>query len=105
MLELLAALRTAGPRSLRFTELQTTVGVCPRTLSLRLRTLVEAGFLTRHAYRETPPRVEYQPTARLEQLNEVFALLESWSRTNSLHVTPIVSTLGKVESAVTSRNG
>jgi DNA-binding HxlR family transcriptional regulator len=82
--------------SLRFTELQVRLQISPKTLSLRLRTLVEGGFVTRHAFREIPPRVEYQPTPKLVQLSSLFDLIRAWSAENSMHATPTVSVVGRL---------
>jgi DNA-binding HxlR family transcriptional regulator len=44
----------------RFCELERSLrGISPRTLSLRLRALEEAGIVERQTYPEVPPRVEY----------------------------------------------
>jgi DNA-binding HxlR family transcriptional regulator len=49
----------------RFCELERSLaGISPRTLSLRLRALEEAGIVERHTYPEVPPRVEYSLTAK-----------------------------------------
>ncbi|MFG2473048.1 winged helix-turn-helix transcriptional regulator [Streptomyces canus] len=57
-----------GPK--RFTELRAGLpGISPKTLSSRLRRFVLLGLVTRTAYPEVPPRVEYELTpagARLE---------------------------------------
>jgi DNA-binding HxlR family transcriptional regulator len=47
----------------RFGHLQKSVtGISPRTLSDRLSGLEEAGLITREAFAEIPPRVEYRLT-------------------------------------------
>src|SRR5436309_7898943 len=47
----------------RFCELERSLaGISPRTLSLRLRALEEAGIVERRTYPEVPPRVEYELT-------------------------------------------
>ena len=52
-----------GPR--RFSELEHACpGISPRTLSERLRWLEQEGIVERHSYAETPPRVEYELTAK-----------------------------------------
>jgi len=52
-----------GPR--RFSEHERACpGISPRTLSERLRWLEEEGVVVRHSYAETPPRVEYELTAK-----------------------------------------
>jgi DNA-binding HxlR family transcriptional regulator len=56
-----------GPR--RFTELEHSCpGISPRTLSERLRALEQEGILLRRSYAESPPRVEYELTAKGEGL-------------------------------------
>lgn len=52
-----------GPR--RFSELERSCpGISPRTLSERLRVLEQEGILVRRSYAESPPRVEYELTAK-----------------------------------------
>lgn len=47
----------------RFSALERSlVGISPKTLSDRLKAMGEAGILTRKAYPEVPPRVEYTLT-------------------------------------------
>ncbi len=49
----------------RFCELERSLqGISPRTLSLRLRALEEAGIVRRQTYPEVPPRVEYALTEK-----------------------------------------
>ena len=49
----------------RFCELERSLqGISPRTLSLRLRALEEAGIVERQTFPEVPPRVEYVLTAK-----------------------------------------
>jgi DNA-binding HxlR family transcriptional regulator len=66
-----------GP--LRFGDLESQLDVPPNTLSTRLRELTAAGLLTRRAYDEVPPRVEYAPTEKAEALFPVFAHLHHWA--------------------------
>jgi DNA-binding HxlR family transcriptional regulator len=52
-----------GPR--RFTQLEHSCdGISPRTLSERLRALEQDGLVARRSYPESPPRVEYELTAK-----------------------------------------
>src|SRR5215208_5883960 len=47
----------------RFCEHERSLaGISPRTLSLRLRALEEAGIVERRTFAEVPPRVEYALT-------------------------------------------
>src|SRR5512133_1065629 len=56
-----------GPR--RFSELEhSCAGISPRTLSERLRALEDEGLVARHSYAESPPRVEYELTAKGDAL-------------------------------------
>src|SRR5438309_11844118 len=50
-----------GPR--RFTEIERSLGdVNPKLITVRLRELEAAGLVSRRAYAEVPPRVEYALT-------------------------------------------
>jgi len=54
-----------GPR--RFSELERSCsGISPRTLAERLRALEQEGLVERQSYAESPPRVEYELTAKGE---------------------------------------
>jgi DNA-binding HxlR family transcriptional regulator len=72
--EILLALRQ-GPT--RFSELEEGTQVSPRTLSERLRELVELGLVGRRAFAEVPPRVEYTLTPLGLKLLEALEGLES----------------------------
>ena len=53
----------------RFSELEHSCpGISPRTLSERLRVLEQEGIVVRRSYPESPPRVEYELTAKGEAL-------------------------------------
>lgn len=68
-----------GPR--RFTQLLDAAdGLSDRMLSKRLGELVDAGVVTRHRYREIPPRVEYALTPRGRALRPVIEEMERWGR-------------------------
>jgi DNA-binding HxlR family transcriptional regulator len=56
-----------GPR--RFTELERScAGISPRTLAERLRWLESEEIVMRRSYPESPPRVEYELTAKGQAL-------------------------------------
>ena len=56
-----------GPR--RFSELEHSCsGISPRTLAERLRELEGEGIVERRSYAESPPRVEYELTAKGQAL-------------------------------------
>jgi DNA-binding HxlR family transcriptional regulator len=55
--------------SRRFSDLERALpGISPRTLSERLRALEQEGILERRSYAESPPRVEYELTAKGQAL-------------------------------------
>jgi DNA-binding HxlR family transcriptional regulator len=65
----LLVIRDLAEGSSRFCELERSLeGISPRTLSLRLRALVEEGIVERHTFPEVPPRVEYALTEKGEAL-------------------------------------
>jgi len=68
----------------RFTELEAKLGISPNTLSERLKELTAAGLLSRRAYDEIPPRVEYVATDRAHDLFPVFGHLAQWAERHDL---------------------
>jgi len=67
----------AGPR--RFVELQRVLpGISTEQLRSRLNRMVADGLLTRQRYREVPPRVDYELTARARDLMPVLGALATW---------------------------
>ncbi|MFI5845914.1 winged helix-turn-helix transcriptional regulator [Catenuloplanes sp. NPDC051500] len=78
---LVIALLRDGPR--RYTNLQQVVpGISQRMLTLTLRQLTEDGLVTRTAYPEVPPRVEYALTPLGESLLDTATALVNWASTN-----------------------
>ena len=75
-----------GPR--RFVELQERLKMSPNTLSERLKELVGAGILTRTAYNEIPPRVDYAITTKGRELTEIFRALVTWANHHALAPEP-----------------
>jgi DNA-binding HxlR family transcriptional regulator len=71
-----------GP--LRFSEIEDALGISPNTLSERLKELTAVGLLTRTAYNEIPPRVEYEATDRARDLFPIFGHLAAWARDHEL---------------------
>lgn len=72
----------------RFVDIQKQLRISPNTLSERLKELVEAGLLTRTAYNEIPPRVDYQATDKARELATVFDALRAWASKNDLRPVP-----------------
>ncbi|WP_193310439.1 helix-turn-helix domain-containing protein [Halorubrum halophilum] len=66
------------PGPWRYSELESTLDISPTTLSRRLSTLESLGIVSRRAYDESPPRVEYETTERGEALRPVFEQLGEW---------------------------
>ncbi|GHF08871.1 hypothetical protein GCM10014715_75940 [Streptomyces spiralis] len=54
-------------------------GISQRMLSLTLRQLQQDGLLTRTAYPEVPPRVEYALTPLGRGLHEIVSSLIGWA--------------------------
>ena len=72
----------------RFTELEhSCTGISPRTLSERLRWLEDEGLVERHSYAESPPRVEYELTAKGEALLPIIDEMRRYGR-DWLNVAP-----------------
>lgn len=70
-----------GPR--RYSYLQQVVtGISQRMLTLTLRQLGEDGLITRTAYAEVPPRVEYSLTPLGESLLGAATSLIQWVSTH-----------------------
>lgn len=59
----------------RFNDLQTQLGISPRTLSETLKALQAEGFVKRVAHAEIPPRVEYELTGEGQRLRDATAPL------------------------------
>jgi DNA-binding HxlR family transcriptional regulator len=76
----LLVLRDALDGSTRFEEFRTSLEIAPDVLSDRLATLVDAGVLTRHAYREPGLRTrhEYLLTDAGRELHVVVGALQQW---------------------------
>lgn len=74
-----------GPR--RFGEIRDAMGITGKVLTQTLRTLERDGLITRTAYSEIPPRVEYALTPLGLTLREPLATIRDWAET---HVHDIV---------------
>lgn len=69
--------------SRRFSELMDDVGgISTRTLTIRLKELEGCGMISRKAYREAPPRVEYSLTASGKAFRKVLNSMADWSKKN-----------------------
>ncbi|MDI3270248.1 MAG: helix-turn-helix domain-containing protein [Bacillota bacterium] len=65
-----------GPQ--RFTSLERSIGVNPRTLSNRLHRMEAEGLLVRRQYPEIPPRVEYDLTEMGRALIPLLDMMRQW---------------------------
>jgi DNA-binding HxlR family transcriptional regulator len=75
----LLLLRDLLQGSRRFGELRRSlVGISPKTLTERLRTLEEQGIVRRAIYPEIPPRVEYCLTEYGETLRPILEAMAIW---------------------------
>ncbi len=83
MLDLLhTIIHQPGPH--RFVDLQKRLSLSPNTLSNRLKGLHDAGLVSRTAFNEIPPRVDYDATAKARDLTQVFRALHEWSQRHNL---------------------
>jgi len=66
-----------GPR--RFQDLQNSLsGVAPNTISARIKTLMDAGVVSRELYSDHPPRAIYSLTERGLALKPALLALRDW---------------------------
>lgn len=76
-LQIVAAIGNNG--KLRYTEIQTILrSISPKSLSDRLKELVQEGLIGREVFAEIPPRVEYSLTEDGEELRRLIKPLMSW---------------------------
>ena len=72
---------------------ETMKGISSKTVAYRLKELEKGGILERRSYNEIPPRVEYNLTAKGQELVEsVIDLLQwmrKWSSSSSSAVAPL----------------
>jgi DNA-binding HxlR family transcriptional regulator len=72
-----------GQGPLRFTQLRDQVdGISPKVLAETLRRLQRDGIVTRQAYAEMPPRVEYELTDLGRTLRVPLDALRVWAEAN-----------------------
>jgi DNA-binding HxlR family transcriptional regulator len=75
-----------GPR--RFSQLRGRIGgVAPKVLTETLRRLERDGILTRTAFPEIPPRVEYELTPLGRSLEQPIRFLADWAEQNMPRIT------------------
>lgn len=63
----------------RFGQLDYSIAqVSRKVLASQLSELVNDNLVTRHAYSESPPRVEYQLTEKARELVPIFEAMATW---------------------------
>ena len=66
-------------RKMRFGEFMRELpGISTRTLAQRLRDMEEEGFISKKAFAEIPPRVEYALTKKGAEFMKCLRHMESW---------------------------
>ncbi len=76
----LLILRDLAEGTRRFSELQKSLKVNPRTLSTRLAELEKQGILARQCYAQVPPRVEYSLTAKGHALIPIVEAMRAYGK-------------------------
>lgn len=77
---MLVILALARAGTLRFTELKAQVGrVTPKVLTETLRALEDDGLVSRRAFQDSPPRVEYSLTPLGTSLLEPIQAMRVWA--------------------------
>jgi DNA-binding HxlR family transcriptional regulator len=81
--------------SCRFGQLRERIGgVAPKVLSETLRRLERDGILTRTAFDESPPRVQYELTPLGRSLEEPMRAIAEWAEE---HVGGIIAARGRYD--------
>ena len=85
----------------RFGELKRSLaGISQKVLTTNLKSMEADGLLTRRAYPEVPPRVEYTLTALGESLKPVIAAMFDWGmdykRRNNSPTSELADALGSI---------
>ena len=71
---------TLSPGSLRYSDLQASIpGISQRMLTQTLKHMEADGLITRTAYAEVPPRVEYELTDLGRSLQDAVMAMASWA--------------------------
>ena len=82
MMTILWFLQQEGPA--RFNDIKRAADVNPVTLSQRLGELERSGVVDRRAFKETPPRVEYELTRKGWELVPLMDALGKWASKHQL---------------------
>ena len=83
-----------GPR--RFGEIQAPLrAITPKVLTETLRAMERDGFVTRTAYPENPPRVEYELTPLGRSLLILVEAARAWSRDHLAELLAVRASTGR----------
>jgi len=67
------------PNRRRFGQIHASIpGISRKVLTTQLNQMIEDGLVTRHAYAEVPPRVEYDLTPKAKELLPILVDLARW---------------------------
>lgn len=84
----------SGPK--RYGQLLDSLdGISKRTLSARLKQLIEKDVIKRTEFKETPPRVEYSLTELGEKFDHVFDAMTFWGSSYVKYHLKVSKKLGK----------
>lgn len=103
----LLAVREISFGNKRFDAIARNTGAPRDRLAARLRTLEEAGVITRTQYSDHPPRYEYELTESGQDLRGVLTALRTWGNKWAVDTPPTVVTHScghDVETAVVCRH-
>ncbi len=64
----------------RFGQLEKSLAISPKTLSLRLRELEKHGIIKKKIFQEVPLHVEYSLTQKGRSLDDIFADMAKWGQ-------------------------
>ncbi|TDD30854.1 transcriptional regulator [Actinomadura sp. KC06] len=102
---------TLSAGSLRYSELQANIpGISQRMLTQTLKHLERDGLITRTAYAEVPPRVEYELTDLGRSLMDAVMAMAGWAATHhgeiaSNRAASEVTGVGRGKAAVSASAG
>lgn len=66
-----------GPQ--RFGEMESSLPISGKLLSERLKELEKWGIVTRNVYPEIPVRIEYELTARGQEMEPIIKAIQHWA--------------------------
>lgn len=72
-------------QNLRYSQIKNRLpGITERMLIKQLKELQTDGMISRHDYKETPPRVEYQVTPLGKSLEPILEEMHDWGKKNKV---------------------